>query len=204
MKKILVLIIGVLFLIIVLFLYLGYSLINSSKDLNYFSNSDNKENSGNGGVEDSGDNFGDSDSVEDSGFNGEGNGGIGGRTIDGSDSSNSLSNNCEQQIAYAIKDFKKNEICNQFEGDSCIDKSANCSLAAYNLDDIGGVFKIRFVFFEEGESYENGLQTITREISLEPEKSEAVEAVFNFQNSNAEKTIDCIFFTDKIPKKNVC
>ena len=140
------------------------------------------------------------DGLEDSG---SGSGGSGEGRGAGSSGNVIFSGECaEQQISYSLKDFLELETCDILEGNVCIDKIVNCSLVVENLDyQVGGNFEIEFSFIGDGWKK---LNSFFGEIFLGPRIDQRLEKVFNIQGEDADKHIECIFITTKVPMKEVC
>ena len=132
-----------------------------------------------------------------------GSGGSGGGRSAGNSGDVILAEGCvEQQISYSLKDFLGLEACNILEGNICIDKIVNCSLVVENLDyKVGGNFEIEFSFIGDGGKK---LNSFFGEMFLGPRIDERLEKVFNIQGEDADKHIECIFITTKVPMKEVC
>ncbi len=111
----------------------------------------------------------------------------------------------KQQISYALKNFIKTEICNEFDGGICFSKTVGCSLEVHNFDEsVSGVFSVRFTFFDNSA----GFDSIVVEKNVNSRDFEIFNGVLELQSEGgdgrANQEIDCSFNTEKIPKKEVC
>ncbi|MCH7568374.1 MAG: hypothetical protein IIA87_03045 [Nanoarchaeota archaeon] len=119
------------------------------------------------------------------------------------------SSKCEiLKISYSASNFNAESVCNQYENGICIDKTVTCSITITNLDDeIGGIFKLAFRFFER-ENEENIIHSTFSESFLEPGSQQTFEGTFNVQsqgeNGNANKDLTCFYRILSIPQKEIC
>lgn len=129
--------------------------------------------------------------------------GGGGSSASGNSDSSSEPNSCSQVLAYALFDFISQEQCNNFEGETCIDKTVNCSVSIQNLDyNVGGEFTVKFDFTDRN----NGevLTSLTQNIYLAPRQISQIEKIRNFHAPDSNKNIECEFSTQNAPTKNIC
>lgn len=126
-------------------------------------------------------------------------GGAGGGESSGSTNGGS---NCEtNQISYGLKNFVKNETCNSFEGENCVDMSYRCSIDVLNLDsNVGGLFGLDFQLKINGETSDS--QYVSSDISVGG--TETLSAVFQLFDSDAQATLNCAPVAIDIPTKEVC
>lgn len=118
---------------------------------------------------------------------------------------NSNQNCIEQQISYALKNFIKRETCNEFQQNTCVDKTVDCYLEVHNFDSsVSGIFSIKFTFLDNGIAFDNAVI----EKNVNPEDFEIFNAVLELQSQGEEgranQQIDCSFNTQEVPKKVVC
>jgi len=107
-----------------------------------------------------------------------------------------------RQVSYSLKKFEKTSVCNEFDVESCIDKTVTCALEVKNFDtEISGTFAISFVFIDEAEE---NLDTITDSHDLLPEQALEFSAQFNIQGEKANEDITCSFNSAQIPTKEIC
>ena len=105
------------------------------------------------------------------------------------------------QIAYALKNLNQNQTCNQYEGQTCIDKTVYCSIEVFNLDETTeGQFTVNF------ESLDQETEIANQEVShtISPKQTQVFQSSIQFQNENADKNIECSFKTVEIPRKDNC
>ncbi len=132
------------------------------------------------------------------GAGGEGGGGAGG-------SASSVGNCFGQQIAYSLKNFIENSVCDEFQGSFCVKKIMNCSLEVYNLDDnTSGIFGVRFSFLEE----ESAFDYLSKEFNVGAGEHKIFEGVLEIESlgesGRANKDLSCSFNTYKVPKEEIC
>ncbi len=145
--------------------------------------------------------------TEGSGGNGGGGGGSGGG---GNDGGNNGNGDCYySQISYSIQNFKSEDLCVKDNNDFCLDKLVSCSLEVQNLDLLyGGDFGIRMFVVRVGEGIENSIMQGYKEIYIEPKS----QALFDFEfliqsygnDGDANLDLECIYSTEKIPKREYC
>ncbi len=113
------------------------------------------------------------------------------------------------QISYSIQNFKSEDLCVKDNNDFCLDKLVSCSLEVQNLDLLyGGDFGIRMFVVRGGESSENSIMQSYKEIYIEPKS----QALFDFEflvqsygnDGDANLDLECIYSTEKIPKREYC
>src|SRR3989344_1014315 len=128
-------------------------------------------------------------------------GGSGGGSGGGSSSSGSSS--CPtQQISYSIQNIQKNIECLEYQGETCVHQSLDCSAEIYNLDnEILGTFKVEIRFIDRSQDYLI-IGSQAKEFSLGPGEFETVQGSASLQVQNPE--LDCFFITINVPKKEIC
>src|SRR3989344_8202938 len=90
-------------------------------------------------------------SISGSSIAGSGGGSSGGAGVaSGGTQTNSQNSNCEEiQISYSLRNFVKEQTCNRYEENICVDKTSYCAIEVKNLDsETTGTFTIRFTHFE--------------------------------------------------------
>jgi len=194
----------IILVVIIIIVYLGFFVVDRGSDNGNILDSF-KESFG-AGNENEGD-FGDDDG-ENGGFGnvgGSAGGGGGSSSSSSSSSSGSSQSGCaEQQISYSASNFIASPICNQYSGQSCMDKDITCSITITNLDDgVDGIFGVAFRFFEE-DNEAVILHSPSQEQSLGPGDLYIFEEVFHVAGDDANKEITCFYTTTEIPKKEIC
>lgn len=112
------------------------------------------------------------------------------------------STNCEIiQISYALKNFMKNEICNNYDNGKCIDKNIICTLDVYNFDyNIAGDFSIEFKLLEN----ENVVDTEIETKNIQSRTNSNIAHTFNVQGQIADNNFICNYKSTSIPEKQIC
>jgi hypothetical protein len=197
----------VILLVVILFVLIAlgsiiYALINSGESINPFSNSGNSD-KGNSGTEISDNNqtSGGSSGGDESG------GSSGGGGTSGGTSSGISNTSCPlKQISYSLENPEKNEICNSYSGETCTDKTIDCSIDLRNLDSVGGDFGINIVFVETGKNpITEGFETKSTAIIVGAGEAEKIQASINInQEELLNKEIECFYYTTLVPQKEVC
>jgi len=205
----------VILIIVVLFVLIAlgsiiYALINSGESINPFSNSGNSGGSSDGDSE-SGVSDNNLDNTQTSGgSSGAGSGDSGGSAGGGSNSGSTTDNptgSCPlKQISYSLENPEKNEICNSYSGETCTDKTIDCSIDLRNLDSVGGDFGINIVFVETGKNpITEGFETKSTAIIVGAGEAEKIQASINInQEELLNKEIECFYYTTLVPQKEVC
>ncbi|MFH1803136.1 MAG: hypothetical protein ABH864_06855 [archaeon] len=121
----------------------------------------------------------------------------------GTNGTGEIQDYCTQVVAYSLLDFSEQETCNLYQGETCIDKTLNCTVSVQNLDhSIGGDFTVRFEF----EDYATGetILALTQTQHVEPRQISPFSRERNFQSPEARKNIDCKFSTESAPSLVIC
>ena len=139
------------------------------------------------------------------GVSGGGDSGGGG----GGGAGESSSQNCiAQQIAYSMLGFNKTEICNNYEGEICTDKTVYCSIEIQNRDDAEGNFETGLYFVEKYKQIAENFDLITRIFSLGAneiyEFSDSTQIHSTGEDGLANKEINCYYVSLKAPVKEIC
>jgi hypothetical protein len=109
----------------------------------------------------------------------------------------------ERQISYSLSNFVKTEECNEFSGQTCIDKTAFCSIEVKNLDyEVGGTFTLEFTFFDITDK--STIQTTQVSDNIDPRETKTFKSTINVQSPDANKEISCSYLTSQIPTKTIC
>lgn len=139
------------------------------------------------------------------GFNNDGGGSSGGGN-GGSNGGNGQEQECKMtQISYSMENFQQNSTCNQYDGQTCINKEISCSIDIRNLDyEISGLFKVENYFIKKGDDRENAFDETLNELMISPRSSEHLTSSTNIQGPLADETIDCVFHTISAPEKETC
>lgn len=103
----------------------------------------------------------------------------------------------ESQISYALKNFRENSICNTFQNTICTEKTINCAIEVYNLDDnVEGIFKLKFTFFKDKEAFDYAYS----EDKVGPKKFKTFEKTLTLTSSGdngvANKNLSCAINTE--------
>lgn len=95
---------------------------------------------------------------EDSGINNNGESVAGGGEAGGGETQGFQGGCTLQQVSYGLKNFRKNETCNSYSGEDCVDKSYYCSLDIVNIDsNVAGTFGVNFILKIDGQSRETNV-----------------------------------------------
>ena len=102
----------------------------------------------------------------------------------------------------------KEQTCNNYEENICVDKTSYCAIEVKNLDgETTGTFTIRFTHFEI-QNQNNIIETEDVSFTLSPGEIKLFESEINIQSSgedgNANKDISCTFSSEEIPTKMIC
>lgn len=109
----------------------------------------------------------------------------------------------ERQIAYALRNFNEEEVCDEFNGEVCIRKRMICRVEIDNLDDnTEGIFSIKFYFFADTNLIDS---KIVGDF-VGANEFKIFESILDLDDSNglANKDISCSFNSEKVPKEEVC
>lgn len=114
-----------------------------------------------------------------------------------------------RQISYSMINPNRTMICNEYQGETCINKTIDCSTEIHNRNsEVAGIFELKLIFLEEGENKENAIDTKISSFTLEPMNYEIFEEVISVQSIGEEgianKNINCFFNTLQVPTKEVC
>jgi hypothetical protein len=106
-----------------------------------------------------------------------------------------------EQISYALKNLNETQTCISYQNEVCIKKIVYCSIDVYNLDSqLSDLFEIEFSFLDQSSI----LQTYKDSNIVSPTQYLKFESSITLEDENANKNIDCIYRTTKIPKKEIC
>jgi len=111
-----------------------------------------------------------------------------------------------QQIAYTIGNLAKNQTCNSYQNEKCIDKIVKCTASVINLDyGTSGIFEVKFLFFEQEKTMDDAFDSTFSSQILQPREEKVFNGQIQVTNQElAEKDIACYYQTIKIPEKEVC
>ena len=131
-------------------------------------------------------------------------GGADGGVVSAGEDAESGAVGCEErQIAYALKNFYEEEICNEFNGGICIRKKMICRVEVDNLDaNTGGIFSIKFSFFADADLIDSKI--VGDFVGVNEFK--IFESILDLDDSNglANKDISCSFNSEEVPKEYGC
>lgn len=128
----------------------------------------------------------------------------------GEGSSSIFSSSCSnEQIVYSMIDFNKTSVCNEYSLGNCVDKTVACSVNVENKDSkLMGEFEIELIFVESKKLEEDAFDKKILTFSLGPGQTRKISDATRIQSAGqdglANKEINCLFNTLKVPKKEVC
>jgi hypothetical protein len=101
--------------------------------------------------------------------------------------------------------LNKSFVCNQFDGELCINKTVFCQINVFNRDlSEEGNFEIEMAYFESGKSTEDALEIKSDTFYISANSIYLFKTFINLQNEFAEKDINCFANSKEIPKKQIC
>lgn len=136
---------------------------------------------------------------ESSSGGGSGGGGSGGGSSSGGGTV--MPNGCTRYfISYSITDINKLENCTSYSGETCTEKTVNCSATVRNRDDyLEGYFRIEILLMDE-----LALGSSTFDLVIPSNKNSFVSEEFSIYGENATKETSCYFRTLEEPYKEIC
>jgi len=113
---------------------------------------------------------------------------------------------CAEQISYSITNFKRTELCTEYNQEICIKKTVTCSVEIRNREeDIEGFVGIRTSFVKIGGNISNPIKQEDIRFFLGPQQSKNIESTALIESTgidgNANKIINCLYNTIEIPNK---
>ncbi len=114
-----------------------------------------------------------------------------------------------KSISYSILNIEKNSVCNEYQNETCLNKTITCSSEVHNRDlEISGFFEMELKFVEEIKNIGDPLETRTSRFFLNPGEYESLGETLTIigtdENSSSNKIINCFHDTIEIPTKQVC
>ena len=116
----------------------------------------------------------------------------------------SIDSNCiSKQIPYSLKNFEESILCQEQEGEECINLIVNCSVEIYNLDDaFSGEFEIKYTLLD---SSQNELEEKTLRDSVEFGEQKLFMIDFTRNDiGGVNEDLSCFFSMVDVPEKEVC
>lgn len=108
-----------------------------------------------------------------------------------------------RSVPYALKNFKENVVCLEWDSDGCIRLSVNCSVEIYNLDDdFSGDFKIRYALLDDSQN-ELEVKSLSDRVGFGEYELFMLNFVRNDVGEIGED-LSCFFSIIDVPKKQVC
>ena len=111
-----------------------------------------------------------------------------------------------QQIAYAIGNLVKNQTCNAYQNERCVDKTIKCTADVINLDyDVSGIFEVKFLFLDQEKTMEDAFDSTSSSQTLQPREEKVFYSQTQITDPElAAKDTACFYQTMNVPKKEIC
>ena len=106
-------------------------------------------------------------------------------------------------------DFNKTSVCNGYSLGNCVDRTVVCSVNIENKDsELTGEFEIELIFVETKKPEEDAFDKKILTLSLGPGQTRKISDSTRIQSTDqdglANREINCLFNTLKVPQKEIC